>query len=289
MSSSKRNMFIIILLLVLFSCCYDTKKLYAYSAEEERALMEAARAMKKSGVVQFNFTDMPMDKFIFFMSEVLDVNVVMPSVTNRKVTVVMPNPVTLREAREIMISALNVQNFKVKDKGTHLIVYNSGEEYRALWDKQRNSLNSAVRPTETAGPGISARQRTSDKLRVVSSDKKLSVPDLQIPGDVSADIIERLIANPFDEMKRIRMRPSEKYGGLEMQWIQNDSILKRLGIQRGDVITAVNGIKFGSLNNIDEMIHSILKCERFDMEILRGGNNGEIITIKHSVISDDKH
>lgn len=92
-------------------------------------------------------------------------------------------------------------------------------------------------------------------------------------GQISSEMVNQLVQNPFDEMKRIRMRPSEKEGGLEVQWIQSDSILKRLGVQRGDVIKSVNGIPFTNMGDIANSINSLMNSERFDVEVTRGGKS----------------
>lgn len=91
-------------------------------------------------------------------------------------------------------------------------------------------------------------------------------------GEVSSELLNQLVQNPFDELKRIRMRPNEKSGGLEVQWIQNESILKRLGVQKGDVIKSVNGIPFTNMGDIANSINSLMNSERFDVEVTRGGN-----------------
>ena len=92
-------------------------------------------------------------------------------------------------------------------------------------------------------------------------------------GQVPSEMVSNLVQNPFDELKRIRMRPNERAGGLEVQWIQNDSLLKRLGVQRGDVIKSVNGIPFTNMSDIANSINSLMNSERFDVEVTRGGEN----------------
>ncbi len=92
-------------------------------------------------------------------------------------------------------------------------------------------------------------------------------------GQVPSELVSNLVQNPFDEMKRIRIRPNETAGGLEVQWIQNDSLLKRLGVQRGDIIRSVNGIPFTNMGDIMNSINSLMTSERFDVEVTRGGEN----------------
>ena len=69
------------------------------------------------------------------------------------------------------------------------------------------------------------------------------------------------------------MRPNESAGGLEVQWIQNESILKRLGVQRGDIIKSVNGIPFTNMGDIANSLNSLMSSERFDVEVTRGGQS----------------
>ena len=92
-------------------------------------------------------------------------------------------------------------------------------------------------------------------------------------GQIASETVNQLVQNPFDELKRIRIRPSESAGGLEVQWIQNDSILKQLGVQKGDVIRSVNGIPFTNMGDIANSINSLMNSERFDVEVTRGGKN----------------
>ncbi len=95
----------------------------------------------------------------------------------------------------------------------------------------------------------------------------------QQEGQISSEVVNQLVQNPFDELKRIRMRPNESAGGLEVQWIQNESILKRLGVQRGDIIKSVNGIPFTNMGDIANSLNSLMSSERFDVEVTRGGKS----------------
>ena len=74
------------------------------TAEDEKTLIEAAQAMKRSGLVQFNFKDMDLVRFVRFMSEILDENIIVPPNVNAKITIISPHPVTLRESREVGVA-----------------------------------------------------------------------------------------------------------------------------------------------------------------------------------------
>jgi type II secretory pathway component PulC len=92
-------------------------------------------------------------------------------------------------------------------------------------------------------------------------------------GEISREIINRLMENPFEELRNVRIRPAEGEQGLQVQWINRDSILAQLGVQRGDVIRSINGIRFQNMMDITNSMSSLMNNDRFDVEILRNGAN----------------
>ncbi len=96
------------------------------SPEEEQNLMDAAAAMRKSGLVQFNFKDFDLVRFMRFMSEVLQENIIVPPNINSKITIISPHPVNLKEAREIMLSTLQMYNFSLQNMGSYSVVRQGG-------------------------------------------------------------------------------------------------------------------------------------------------------------------
>ncbi len=96
------------------------------NAEDEKTLVEAAQAMKRSGLVQFNFKDMDLVRFVRFMSEILDENIIVPPNVNAKITIISPHPVTIRESREVMLSTLQMYNFSLQNMGSYSIVRQGG-------------------------------------------------------------------------------------------------------------------------------------------------------------------
>ena len=98
----------------------------AMSAEEEQNLIDAAKEMRRSGLVQFNFKDMDLVRFMRFMSEILQENIIVPPNINSKITIISPHPVTVRESREIMLSTLQMYNFSLQNMGSYSIVRQGG-------------------------------------------------------------------------------------------------------------------------------------------------------------------
>ena len=94
--------------------------------EEENALIDAAKAMRQSGLVQFNLKDMDLVRFMRFMAEVLEENFLVPPNINSKITIISPHPVTIRESREIMLSTLQMYNLSLQDMGSYSVVRQGG-------------------------------------------------------------------------------------------------------------------------------------------------------------------
>lgn len=114
-----------------------------------------------------------------------------------------------------------------------------------------------------------ARQQDRRNAEAPVGDIVASTPDQE--GQVPSGLVQDLVQNPFDELKKVRLRPKDGEPGLQIQWIQEDSILKQLGVQKGDVIKAVNGIPFTNMADIANSINSLMNSERFDVEVNRGG------------------
>jgi general secretion pathway protein D len=86
---------------------------------DEKNLVEAAKAMRASGMVQFNFTDLELVKFVRFVSELTQRTIVVPPNVAGKITVISPKPSTLNEARQIFISILQSQGWTLQNMGDY--------------------------------------------------------------------------------------------------------------------------------------------------------------------------
>ena len=54
--------------------------------QEEKALIETAHLMRRAGMVQFNFTDIELVKFVRFMAELLQRNIIVPPTITGKIS-----------------------------------------------------------------------------------------------------------------------------------------------------------------------------------------------------------
>ena len=93
-------------------------------------------------------------------------------------------------------------------------------------------------------------------------------------GVIDRDLVNRMLMNPFDEMKRFRLRPKfegAQASGIEVQWLDKESILTKLGVEQGDVLQSVNGIPIRNMGDVANAINSLMGGSRFDVQVVRGG------------------
>ena len=86
---------------------------------DERTLIEAARAMRASGMVQFNFTDLELVAFVRFVSEIMQRPIIIPPNATGRITVISPRPSTIQEARQIFISVLLAHGWGLQNMGEY--------------------------------------------------------------------------------------------------------------------------------------------------------------------------
>ncbi|GHV39727.1 hypothetical protein FACS1894187_20020 [Synergistales bacterium] len=126
-------------------------------------------------------------------------------------------------------------------------------------------VTAPKQPARAAAP-VAKAPAPAAGAQVIPAD-----PEKGAPGTVSQELINSLMENPFDEMKRVRIRPSSEGNGIQVQWINRDSILNQLGVQKGDVISSINGIPLRNMIDITNSINSLMNSDRFDVEVKRGG------------------
>lgn len=87
--------------------------------QSEQNLVAAARAMRASGRVQFNFKDLEMAQFIHFMSELLGENIIVDPGVKGTVSIVSPKMISISEARQVMISVLEMNGLSLQGMGSY--------------------------------------------------------------------------------------------------------------------------------------------------------------------------
>jgi hypothetical protein len=94
-------------------------------------------------------------------------------------------------------------------------------------------------------------------------------------GTLPRELVNELIMNPMDELRKIRLVPNEN-GEMTIQRIRSDSILYRLGLKRGDVLKGINEIPIKGGMDVVNVINSMMSSPRFDVTLNRGQEEGRL-------------
>jgi general secretion pathway protein D len=89
------------------------------AGQAEQDLVDAARAMRSTGRVQFNFKDLDIIQFIRFMSELMGENIVVSPGIRGTVSVVSPKAISVSESRLVMLSALEMNGLSLQNMGSY--------------------------------------------------------------------------------------------------------------------------------------------------------------------------
>ncbi|MEA3284021.1 MAG: type II secretion system secretin GspD [Synergistota bacterium] len=131
--------------------------------QNEQNLIEAAKAMRESGSVQFNFTDLDVVKFIRFMSELLQKNIIIAPNVKGTITVMSPRSVSLNEAYKIMLTTLEMNGLSLEDMGDYYKVLKGGTtlENRAVRSRigpgYGEQVVNQVVPLDFVSPGFAQK------------------------------------------------------------------------------------------------------------------------------------
>ncbi len=92
-------------------------------------------------------------------------------------------------------------------------------------------------------------------------------------GVVARELVDSLLMNPFEELKKIRLIPKFIDGapvGIEVANIMDGSVLKELGVEKGDVVKSVNGVVIRNMGDVANAINSLMGGSRFEVSVGRG-------------------
>jgi type II secretory pathway component PulC len=113
------------------------------------------------------------------------------------------------------------------------------------------------------------------KPETVSVEVKPELYEIVSEDNLSADLetTREELQDSFAELKNFWFRPvfdGEEPVGIEIELIQDDSILGKLGVLKGDVIQSVNGIPMKNIADLLNAISSFDNGAKLGVEVSRG-------------------
>jgi hypothetical protein len=188
-----------------------------------------------------------------------------------KVTILAPNAMTAKQAMKLFTDAVDAAGFVVQDKGDNLVIKLGPGSPRPC-----SSAPAAPPRTVDATPPPS-----SDVDAVLAAGiKKLDATHVQI----SAKVIDAILANPMEIGKGARMVPSVKNGkpdGFKLYAIRPSSFYARIGLMNGDTVQTINGFELTSADKALEIYSKIREATTFELGLERRGKPVNlVITVK---------
>jgi len=113
--------------------------------------------------------------------------------------------------------------------------------------------------------------RSLPEVKAAAGQVVPSDPTIGTTGAINRDMVNDLLENPFEELRKVRIRPADAEQGLQVEWITKDSILSKLGVKENDVVQAVNGIVFRNAMDISNSLSSLMGSDQFVVELVRNG------------------
>ena len=171
-----------------------------------------------------------------------------------------------------MIESQGKQHIILINQSFDVYTLESVNYLRAVFRKgdERVTKDFVLNPAAVAPPPVPRTASNAMDSNTAASQVSAAEPGGK-EGVISATLVQQLMENPFDELKNVRLRPKDGEQGLQIQWINKDSILSQLGVQKGDVIRSINGIPFRNMADITNSMNSLMNSDRFDVEVTRDG------------------
>ncbi|SMG21357.1 type II secretion system protein GspC [Dethiosulfovibrio salsuginis] len=125
------------------------------------------------------------------------------------------------------------------------------------------------------GKTASSKKSPKPVLEPILSDgpSMVQAASNESEGVVARELVDSLLMNPFDELKRVRLIAKFVDGkpvGIEVANIMDGSVLKELGVQKGDVVKSVNGVVIRNMGDVANAINSLMGGSRFEVSVGRG-------------------
>lgn len=145
----------------------------------------------------------------------------------------------------------------------YIVINNSGKRERIelpILDSGNIGVASSSAPT--AAPSASAAP---------SNDSAVDVSQLpQTPGALR----DYMVRNPSTMQQLMDVRPFRQNGrvvGYKLNPKQDDSLMRNFGIEPGDVVVALNGVKLDNQRRGLKALRQLVTAQQVDMTLLRNG------------------
>ena len=215
-------------------------------------------AQAKMKKVRVNFEGAKLVKVVKWVTKLTGKNfIIEDSLRDRKITILSGTSVTVEEAYDAFLAALEAEGLRVETVGQFLKI-TKGHRHRLGSPRADISMGDCPTPT-----GIT---KTGDYTY-----------------KVEREAIDGWFAKPACMVRQARIVPYFKDGqpaGFKLFAIRPNTLYSKLGLKNGDVVLKLNGVDLTSPDNALQAYQGLKDAKTVTMEILR---RGEPKTLKYEI------
>lgn len=176
------------------------------------------------------------------------------------------------EEAVLVLKGQTIEGFTLSDIGYREATLYDGHEEHAL----HLLLSGGEQQTQSKKQPPTRRTNTRKRQTERRTETRLDFSGLEPAsegqeGAVPRELVDALLMNPYDELAKVRMVPTPDSSGMRLERLSSDSILSRVGVAQGDVISAVNGVQITNVADATNALSSLISGNRFDVTVVRGG------------------
>jgi membrane-associated protease RseP (regulator of RpoE activity) len=207
------------------------------------------RILAQAKQVRVNFEGAKLVQVVRWVTKLTGKNfIIEDSLRERKITILSGTPVSVDEAYQAFLAALEAEGLRVETVGAFLKI-TRGSHHRLQAPRADISMGDCPTPT-----GITPIDDFSYK--------------------VEREAIEGWFDNPNCLMRQARIIPfmrDDQPAGFKLYAIRPNTLYSKLGLRNGDVVLKLNGVELTSPDKALEAYQGLKDAKTVAMEILRRG------------------
>jgi len=153
----------------------------------------------------------------------------------------------------------------------YIVINNGGKLERIELPKANTLQTASAAPRNTRTSNSRAPSTSSSSAPTPSSSGGIDVSQLpQTPGALR----DYMVRNPATMQQLMDVRPFRKNGrvvGYKLNPKQDASLMRNFGIEPGDVVVALNGVKLDNQRRGLKALRQLVTAQQVDMTVLRNG------------------
>lgn len=180
------------------------------------------------------------------------------------------------DGTHLYLKGQSVSGYVLKDIKYGSAVLDDGKERHSLFLTLSGGIAANAKKAS-----VPARQKAAGQERRTHVQPRLDFSGIEAAsadkeGAVPRELVDALLMNPYDELKKMRLIPADDGSGMLLQRIDKDSVFAHVGVAAGDVIQAVNGVNITNMGEAANAVNSLMAGSRFDVSVLRDGKPMEL-------------